>query len=63
VNKIISDYKGIMPSAYTIDIGILDGGENVVVEFNDMWAIGNYGVDNSIYLRMLRRRYFEIVRG
>jgi hypothetical protein len=62
VNRVISSYNGIMPSAYTIDIGILDDGENVVVEFNDMWAIGNYGVENELYLRMLRRRYFEIVR-
>jgi len=62
-NKVISDYKEVMPSAYTIDIGILEGGDNVVVEFSDMWAIGNYGVENSLYLRMLRRRYFEIVRG
>lgn len=50
------------PICYTIDIGILENGENVVIEFNDMWAIGNYGMDNYIYLRLLRERYFEIVK-
>lgn len=50
------------PVCYTIDIGILENGANVVVEFNDMWAIGNYGMDNYIYLRMLKERYFEIVK-
>lgn len=49
------------PSSYTIDIGILGDGDNCVIEFNDMWAIGNYGVPNDIYLRMLKKRYFEIM--
>jgi len=50
------------PIAYTIDIGILENGENVVIEYNDMWAIGNYGMPNDLYLRLLRDRYFEIVK-
>lgn len=51
------------PCAYTIDIGILESGENVVIEYNDMWAIGNYGMENDKYLKLLTDRYFEIVRG
>lgn len=53
------------PCAYTMDLAILDNiaRETVVVEFNDMWAIGNYGLPNDDYLKMLRARYFEIVRG
>lgn len=51
------------PCAYTIDIGILESCENVIVEYNDMWAIGNYGMDNSLYLKMLMDRYFEIVKS
>lgn len=50
------------PICYTMDIGILENGENVIVEYNDMWAIGNYGIDNIDYYSMLRERYFEIVR-
>jgi hypothetical protein len=34
-----------------------------VVEFNDMWAIGNYGVPNDLYVKALRDRYFEIING
>ena len=30
---------------------------------NDMWAIGNYGIPNDIYLRALKDRYFQIVAG
>ena len=50
------------PSAFTMDIGILENGSNVIVEYNDMWAIGNYGIDNSDYYKLLRERYFEIIR-
>jgi len=28
-----------------------------------MWAIGNYGMENTLYYRMLKERYFEIVRN
>ena len=50
------------PIAYTIDIGILENNENVVIEYNDMWAIGNYGIPNDDYLKLLKNRYFEIVK-
>ena len=49
------------PCAYTIDRGVFDNREDAAVEYNDMWAIGNYGVPNDLYLRMLKDRYFEIV--
>lgn len=55
------------PVAYTADIAVLSGPDgthhNEIVEFNDMWAIGNYGIENPLYLRLLRERYFEIMRG
>jgi hypothetical protein len=62
LNEVISSNKSKFPIAYTIDIGILESGENVVVEYNDMWAIGNYGISNDSYLKLLKDRYFEIVR-
>jgi hypothetical protein len=61
VDKQINNLKGF-PSCYTIDVGILEDNSMVVIEYNDMWAIGNYGMDNSDYYRMLRERYFEIIR-
>lgn len=62
VRQIIQENKVDFPIAYTLDVGILANGESVVVEFNDMWAIGNYGVPNDLYVRMLTDRYFEIVK-
>lgn len=62
IESIIRENKGF-PVAYTIDVGQFSDGENVVIEFNDMWAIGNYGMPNELYLRLLSDRYFEIVRS
>lgn len=62
LNKIININKHRFPVAYVIDIGVLESGENVVIEYNDMWAIGNYGMPNDLYLRLLKDRYFEIVK-
>jgi hypothetical protein len=58
----VIDSNKNFPISYTIDIGVLDNGENVVIEYNDMWAIGNYGIDNYEYFSLLKSRYFEIVR-
>jgi len=53
------------PCAYTMDIGkygsLID--HWTIIEFNDFWAIGNYGIPNDLYVRMLRDRYFEIIRN
>ena len=47
-------------NSFTIDIGILDDGKNIVVEANDAWAIGNYGLDAEIYYNFIRKRFFQI---
>lgn len=69
-NKVRNDF----PVAYTIDVGILNTpaektsgirgfiSDNVVIEYNDMWAIGNYGIPNDLYVRLLKNRYFEIIK-
>lgn len=31
-----------------------------MVEFNDMWAIGNYGMANDLYFALLKDRWTEI---
>jgi len=59
--NVIEINKKNFPVAYTVDIGVLASGESVVVEFNDMWAIGNYGMSNDLYLKLLTDRYMEIV--
>jgi len=48
-----------MPVSYTLDIGI-DDGLMYLVEINDFWAIGGYGLDGKTYVRMLVDRFQEI---
>lgn len=70
--KVIKEVQGY-PDAYTLDLGVLEGlykgghdymeDSTVVIEFNDAWAIGNYGMDNSDYYKFLRTRYFQIMRN
>ncbi len=59
----VKQYANELPSAYVMDVGLSIGNSNHIIEFNDMYAIGNYGVPNDLYLRMLRQRYFEIMRS
>jgi len=51
------------PCAYTIDVAKFETLPDTIIEFNDMWAIGNYGVPNYRYWHMLRNRYKEIMQG
>lgn len=63
----IKEFKNF-PCAYTIDWALLFeqgimGNPQVIVEANDFWGIGNYGMPNDLYLKMLMDRYFEIVKS
>ena len=56
-------FKGF-PETFVMDIGFYSDSERYsVIEFNDMWAIGNYGVPNDLYVRMLKERYFDIIKN
>ena len=59
-DKLIDAYKE-QPIAYTIDVAILKDGSMTVIEFNDFWAIGSYGLYCLNYAEMLLDRYCEIV--
>lgn len=48
--------------AYTLDVGVTDEGVTALVEVNDMWAIGQYGLEPRTYTLMCVRRLRQIVR-
>ena len=60
VDKLIEAYKE-QPISYTIDVAVLKDGSMTVIEFNDFWAIGSYGLYCINYAQMLLDRYCEIV--
>lgn len=61
IDRAIEKSRPDFPGTYSMDIGILASGENVVIEFNDFWALGNYGVPNWLYAKALAKRHMDIV--
>lgn len=62
IKRIISQYKN-SPSAYTLDIGILEDGGDYgidVIEINDGYGFGAYGLNPIIYCKMIASRWLEI---
>jgi len=62
VKKIISSIKN-PPVSYTVDVAKLHDNSTVLVELNDFYAIGSYGLDCETYSKMLEQRYFEILKN
>ncbi len=53
--------SGQAPSAYGIDFGVLSTGETALVEANDGYALGAYGIDADSYTELLMRRWDELL--
>lgn len=62
IENMVSDYTDC-PSAYTLDVGLASNGITRLVEVNDMWAIGSYGMDGREYALLCARRMKEILKN
>ncbi len=67
INECIKQYESA-PSAYALDIGITSDcnfkgecNKNVVIECNDFWSLGNYGLSPKLYSRGLMLRWRELL--
>lgn len=63
VNRMIKDYTD-QPIGYSIDIGIMNKNETVLIEVNDGWALGLYpwgNMTNEKYLKLITDRWKEII--
>ena len=49
------------PAGYAIDFGLTDKGETILVEVNDGYALGTYGLEYHAYAHLLAARWFELV--
>lgn len=47
-------------NGYGIDFGVLKNGETALVEWNDGFALGAYGLDKELYTDLLISRWMEI---
>lgn len=61
VEQMIEDYIQ-QPRAYCIDVAVRqDTRETILVECNDAWSLGNYGLPPKLYVRLLTTRWREII--
>ncbi len=51
------------PAALAIDVGVTAPGRTALVEVNDSFALGSYGLDSVLYARMISARWMEMVLG
>lgn len=61
VDEMISDFEDA-PIGYSIDIAVLKNGETCLIECNDGWSLGNYGLEPKLYTRLLTERWIEILK-
>lgn len=57
----VKAYKNA-PCAYSLDLGVVIDGRTLVVEVNDAWALGAYGMPSIPYAQMVIDRWEEMVR-
>jgi hypothetical protein len=50
-----------MPVSYSIDVGVTSTGETLLVECNDGFALGNYGIPARLYAEMNRDRWYQMI--
>lgn len=48
------------PSAYALDIGVTKEGRTLVVEINDGYAVGNYGLSPTLAAQFFEMRWHEV---
>lgn len=53
--------SGAAPAGYGVDFGVLDTGETALVEVNDGYALGAYGIEAAPYTELLLARWRELV--
>lgn len=59
VERMVGDYTA-SPSAYCLDVGVLDSGETALVEMNDAFSIGLYDGMECCYSKLLTTRWNEL---
>lgn len=56
--RCIEAYNG--PVAYALDLAVTDSGDTVIVEINDAYSLGSYGMNSVQYANMIIDRWSEI---
>ena len=62
VEQAVIAMRNDSPRAYTLDWGITDKGGTFLIEMNDGYAFGNYGLQPNLYAKMLSARWNEMTK-
>jgi hypothetical protein len=62
VRTAVRDFQPEAPVAYGIDVGVSVDGRTLLVEVNDAYSLGCYGLSPPRYAEMLEERWLEMVR-
>lgn len=60
IDGIVCDYASA-PAGYAIDVGVTRDGRTLLVEVNDGYALGSYGLQHDLYAKLLSARWAELV--
>ncbi|MEM8604121.1 MAG: ATP-grasp domain-containing protein, partial [Cyanobacteria bacterium P01_H01_bin.121] len=55
------DNAGDSYAGYAIDFGVLTSGQTALVEMNDGFAVGAYGIDSRNYTDMIWARWEQLL--
>jgi hypothetical protein len=61
VRNAVADYGRSAPAGYGIDFGVLTDGRTVLVEANDGYSLGPYGLEATEYAGLLEARWSQLV--
>lgn len=61
LNDMLYKYK-TAPKSYSLDIGITENGLNILVECNNGYSTGNYGLTEIQYAKFLMQGYLDIAK-
>ena len=49
-----------MPAGFSMDFGVTDDGRTLLIEVNDGYSLGTYGLEATLYARLLSARWAEM---
>jgi hypothetical protein len=61
IEEMIKVYNQTAPRAYSLDVGVDNKGETVIIEINDFFSLGSCNCDSIRYARLTAQRWDEMV--
>lgn len=62
IETAIKEYKE-QPIAYSIDFAVTETNQTVLIEINDAFSLGSYGLNPIFYCKMIKARWEEIMKN